>query len=426
MEDLPQHIYRLGAALAIGLLIGLQREYAHVQEEDRDEVELFAGVRTFALFSMLGFLAALAAARTFSVLGFIVVFAGLIALVTISYIFSARGGSMGITTETAVLVTAMIGAICYWGDLRLAAVIGVLTTILLSLKVTTKSFVQQLTREDVYATLKFAFISIIVLPLLPREPLAPEPFDVLVPFNIWLMVVFISGIGFLGYALIKTVGVHRGVGLAGLLGGLASSTAVTVSFSQRSRQAGGLAHPFALAIMLSWSVMIVRVAVEVFAVNRALLASMWVPLAMVILCCLAFSLYLYRAQPSAGEGDAESFTNPFELKPAIVFGLLYAGILLAARAAQLYYGNAGIYLTSVISGLVDVDAITLTMARLSQPGGGLDDVTASRAIILAVVSNTLVKGGIAIVAGSVGLRKIIVPGILLIAASAVAGAFLLL
>lgn len=418
-------IFRLGIAIFAGLLIGLQREYVYGHDKP-ENAELFAGARTFALFAILGFMAAYVTTFLNSPLGFIAVFVVSSVLIVVSYRVSAAQGHLGLTTEAAALITLLIGAICYWGELAIAASTGVLTAILLTLKLSTQSLVQKLTREDLYATLKFAFVSIIILPILPQQSIGEAPFDVLVPFNIWLMVVFISGISFLGYALIKLIGLSKGIGLTGLLGGLASSTAVTMSFSQRSRNMEGFAHPFALAIMLSWTVMIIRVTIEVLTINGPLMRILWLPVLVIVLSCGAYCAYLFFASSASEKGNDASFTNPFELRPALLFGALYAVVLFVSNIAQLYYGSTGIYLSSILSGLVDVDAITLSMARLSKHQGTLEMTTAARAIVLAIVSNTVVKGGIVLVTGSAGLRKKIIPGILLITASALISIFLLM
>jgi uncharacterized membrane protein (DUF4010 family) len=234
------------------------------------------------------------------------------------------------------------------------------------------------------------------------------PFDVLNPYKIWLMVVLISGLGFLGYLLIKIVGPRQGIGLTGLLGGLVSSTAVTLTFSQRSQNSDHLAKPFALAITIGWTVMFARVLVEVGATNLPLLSSVWLPIVAAGVVGLSYGIYLYFA-PRPDEPEEVSFSNPFELRPAITFGLLYGVILLVARAAQYYFGDTGVYVSSIASGLADVDAITLSMAELSNQGA-LDLVTAARAIVLATMSNTVVKGGIVLSSGTRALRRAIAPG----------------
>ncbi|NNE45543.1 MAG: MgtC/SapB family protein [Rhodothermales bacterium] len=418
--------YRFGVAISVGLLVGLQREYAHWSEHQKNEGEsLFAGARTFPLLALFGCTAALLADVMGSPLLLVaaILAAGLV--VTVAYYFEARSGSGGITTEVAALTTVMIGALCYFGDLRLAAALGVAVTVLLALKLQTRALIRQLEPEDVYATLQFAVITIIILPLLPRTGYGPEPLSVLVPYKIWLMVVFISGISFLGYILIKLVGTHRGVGLTGILGGLASSTAVTLSFSQRSRSVNGLNQPFALAILLSWSVMFVRVLVEVAALNRSLLRIVWIPMAAALAVTTVYCIYLYRSKSVAKQEEEDRFTNPFELGPALGFGLLFAVVLLISKAATMYLGDTGIYLSSVVAGFADVDAITLSMAELSRDASVLDEQTAARAIVLAVASNTLVKGAIVLSAGSPGLKKVILPGIIASLVTAIGVVFLL-
>ncbi len=415
--------YRFGTALLIGLLVGLQREYAHLQpgEEERS----FGGTRTFALLALLGCIAAFLADQLDSIAVLIAILAIGGGLIMIAYYATAREGSIGMTTEAAALVTFLTGVICYRGDLAIAAALAVAMTVLLELKLQTRTLVRNITRADVYATLTFAVITLIILPVLPTRSILPEPFDILVPYNIWLMVVFISGISFLGYLLIKVIGARRGVGLTGLVGGLASSTAVTLSFAQRSRTVAGLEKPFALAILLAWSVMFVRIMIEIAVINPALLRIVWIPLTAALIVSAAYCIYLYRLQSTGKIEEEDTFKNPFELGPALTFGLAYAAILLLAHTTTLYLGNAGVYLSSIASGLADVDAITLSLAKLSQSGQSLDLQTAARGIVLAAASNTLVKAGIVLGMGSVLLRKIILPGLLLTLATAVGVVFVL-
>ena len=422
--------YRLGAALAIGLLIGLQREYASNRERDvHQDDDLFAGARTFALLGILGACAGLLSDLLGTPWLLVVLVALVGVLVSLAYVLGARRGDIGITTEIAAVLTVVAGALCYYDAIAVAAALAVAITVLLALKLQTRQLARNISREDVYATLKFAVISLIILPILPREGYGPPPFDVLVPYQIWLMVVFISGLSFLGYILIQVVGARRGVGLTGMLGGLASSTAVTLTFAERSRSATQLAKPFAFAILIAWSVMFARVMVEVAALNQPLLALVWIPMTAAMLVSLAYCVYLYVTQSDEAEHEDGDFSNPFELKTALSFGLLYAVILVAANAAKLYFGDAGVYVSAIASGLADVDAITLTMAELSQPdntgGEALDLQTAARAIVLAAASNTVVKGGIVLSAGAPSLRKAILPGLLLTLATAIGVVFLL-
>jgi uncharacterized membrane protein (DUF4010 family) len=296
--------------------------------------------------------------------------------------------------------------------------------VLLSLKVQTHTFARTLDSEDVFATLKFAVITVIVLPLLPRQGYGPSPFDVLVPYNVWLMVVLISGISFLGYVLIKVVGPRRGVGLTGILGGLASSTAVTLSVAERSRDSQGLDRPFALALMLAWTIMFARVIVEVAIISPSLLVSVWTPILGISAVSLVYCGYLYRMQVTDEQDEPQTVSNPFRLVPAITFGVLYAIILVASNGAQSYFGDTGVYLSSVVAGLADVDAITLSMARLHE-SGDLAPATATRAIVIAAAANTVLKGGIVALTGTRGLRRAVLPGLLLIVGASAAAALLI-
>lgn len=416
--------YRFGSALALGLLIGLQREYASRRKDD-DRRANFAGARTYALIAVLGCSAAFVAELAGSawiVAAILVVFGALLA---VGYAISALRGHLGVTSEIAAVITVLSGALCFWGQLEIAAALAVSVTVLLALKLQTSAFASRLTGEDMRATLTFAVLTLVILPVLPRTSFAPAPFDVIVPYKIWLMVVFISGISFLGYVMIKLVGSRRGVGITGLLGGLASSTAVTLSFAQRSHSALGFAKPFALAILLSWTVMFVRVLVEVAALNLPLLRIVSVPMLAAAAVSLSYCAYLFFAQRDEQEETSDDFTNPFELAPALTFGVIYMVILVAANIARLHFGDTGLYLSSVASGLADVDAITLSMAELSQGDDGLDRTIAARAIVLAAASNTLVKGGIVLTAGSAPLRRVILPGLLLTLGTAIAVVFLL-
>ena len=409
--------YRFGVALFIGVLVGLQREYASdVQEIQESRSEMFAGVRTFTLMALVGCTAAMAAEMLDSPWVFVGIIVPLGGLIAVGYFITAWRSDAGMTTEVAAIVTILAGALCYWDQLALAVALGVVTTALLSLKLELHGFVERLTRDDILATLKFAVITAIVLPVLPNRTYGPPPLDVLNPYNIWLMVVLISGISFLGYVLMKLAKPQQGIRLTGLLGGLASSTATTLSFSQRSQKNQAFGQTFALAIILAWTVMFGRALVEVGTVNRELLEAVWLPMVITAAAGLLYCAYLYYvARPPEEEDDEDvALANPFELGPAIKFGLIFAAVLLISRAAQYYFGTAGIYLSSVISGLADVDAVALSMAELSARPEGPDVATAARAVVLAALANTVTKGGIVLATGTATLRRWLLPGFLLI------------
>ncbi|MFW5941881.1 MAG: MgtC/SapB family protein [Chloroflexota bacterium] len=422
----PDLFYRLGVSLFIGVLIGLQREYIAEQYAGQDgRPEMFAGVRTFALICLTGCIAALLADLGQSPWIFIGIAAPLALLIAVGYYITASRADVGMTTEVAAVATILVGALCYWGDLILAVALGVTITVLLSLKLELQRFVARLTRTDILAALKFAVITAIVLPLLPDQTFGVPPFDVLNPYHIWLFVVLISGISFLGYLLMKFFATEYGITLTGLLGGLASSTATTLSFAQRSHGNVAFSHSFALAVLLAWTVMFGRALVEVGLVNFALFRVIWLPMAITAVSGLAYSAYLFFSAAREEDEEEVALTNPFELGPALTFGLIYVVVLLIARAGQYYFGETGLYISSALAGLAGIDAVALSVSELARQPGGPQLATAGRAVILAALSNTVAKGALVLIAGSRPLARVIAPGFLLMLAVGI-GAILLI
>ncbi|MEX1249037.1 MAG: MgtC/SapB family protein [Anaerolineales bacterium] len=417
MDELDLFI-RFGVALAIGFFIGLQREFSHGGEGRT----IPAGERTFALLALSGALAAMGSDQFRQPIIFVGLLLAVGLLVVVGYVFKARNEHFGMTTEAAILVTVLLGGLCYWNYVGLAVALAVATTLLLSLKLETDKLVEALTRQDINAALQFAVVSAIVLPVLPNQALLPPPFDVLNPFKIWLMVVFISGISFLGYVLIKLMKAESGIMGTGFLGGLVSSTAVTLSLSKRAGTTSHFVRALAVAIVVAWSVMFIRMAFQVGVLNIALLQFAWLPLAISALAGFAFAAFLLLSKRSAGQGNVQ-FNNPFDIREALRFGLLYAVILLISRSAQLYLGDQGVLVSSFLSGLTDVNAITLSLAELSRDGLSLQ--VATQGLVLAAMTNTVFKGLIVFRLGTPGLRRAILPAMLLMLAVGI-GAVLLI
>ena len=412
--------YRFGVALFIGILVGLQREYVgDVREISESRAEMFAGVRTFALMALAGCTAAMLADLLGSPWVFIGIILPLGLLITVGYFVTAWRSDAGMTTEFAAISTILAGALAYQGELVLAVALGVTITILLSLKLEMQRFVAHLTREDILAALKFGVITAIVLPVLPNQTFGPPPFNIFNPYQIWLIVVLISGISFLGYLLMKLVDPQQGISLTGILGGLASSTATTLSFAQRSHKNPAFARSFSLAILAAWTVMFGRALVEIGAVNFALFRVVLVPMAITAAAGLLYGIYLYFSASREEDQESVELSNPFELRPAIQFGLIYAVILFVSRAGQHYFGETGIYVSSLVAGLADVDAIALSIADLSSQPDGPTLTTAARAVVIAALANTFAKGGIVAATGSAALRRAILPGMLLILAAGI-------
>ncbi len=421
--DVERTMGRLGVALALGLLVGLQRQFA----KQGDHEDLFAGARSFALFAVAGGLSALLSERYDSAVPIATGFVVIGAIVAIGYLVGVREGSPGMTTEMAAMVTFLAGAIAGIGELTIAAAVGVTTTALLALKPYTHEFVEHIDRSDVEATVQFAVVVAVVLPVLPREPIGPEPFDAASPFKVGLMVVFILGLSFLGYVLIKVVGPRRGIGLTGVLGGLVSSTAVTLTMSERSRMSTGLLRVLSMAVLLAWIIMYGRVLVEIGVVNPGLLREAALPIGVgggVIALWAVFITVRRGSAADEGHDDDERFSNPFSLGPAIQFGLLYGVVLIGSKALSTYVGDAGVYIGAIASGVADVDAITLSMAELSRGDGDVSNSTAANAIVLAAASNTLVKGALVWSISSAGMRRFVAPAAIGAVASSIALTFL--
>ncbi len=394
-------VARFAAALGLGVLLGLEREHSKTESS-------FAGVRTFGLLALAGGVTAhldTHLGEPWLALG---VFAAAAGLVLVSYLVTARLGHLGITTELSALLAFALGVLCVRGHVTTAAAIAVASGGILALKDWLHRLAARIETSDIQATLEFAIVSVIILPLVPNQRFGPPPFDVINPYEIWLMVVLISGLNFVSYVLVKTVSAERGIGMTGLLGGLVSSTALTLGFSRRSRAEPALARALAQGILAAWTVMFFRVVVLVAAVDSSLATH----LAPVMFAFAAASLvagwWIGRRREPAATAQASPGANPFALGEAIRFGLLFGVITLAARAAQVTLGDAGLYLAGAVAGLTDVDAISLSMAQLAD-----DDAenlrTAAVTVTIAVASNTIFKTALAAFLGAGTLRRILLP-----------------
>ncbi len=400
LPDFLQIAYHGGMVLLIGLLIGLERQRSQGPGEP-----LFAGFRTFPVIALTGFLAALMARAGFPwVLP--VALAGVIAIAVASYHITAQGSHKGATTEFVAILTFIFGSLAALDYLVPAAAFAVATTVLLSLKAPLHQLAVKIQEAELYAILKFGIVSVIVLPLLPDQ--AFGPFNVVNPRVVWWMVVLISAVSMLGYALMRFIGARAGIAVTGFLGGLASSTAVTAGLSQKSREAdSALARYFALGIIIASTIMYFRVLFLVVVVTPGLVKQLALPLAVPRFLGATISFLLWRRK--AGEADAQlEVKNPMDLAQAIKFAVLFPVVLLVARAAHHYFGSAGAYIASGLAGLTDVDAITVSMARLARDNV-MAPSTAGASILLACAANTLVKGGIAYVTGGPALREVITP-----------------
>ncbi|WP_273183548.1 MgtC/SapB family protein [Hyphomonas adhaerens] len=397
----PQSIMTLAAnlfaALAIGLIVGLERGWKERGDPTGSRV---AGFRTFGLIGLVGGLAASLDPGN----GF-VISAGVIGLALLlrqgfeAHIDETRNVSA--TTMIAALITFSLGAVSVKLSPLLAGGGAVVTAFILWLREPMHGLLNRIDANEMSAFLRLLLISIVVLPAMPDVGLGP--YQVINPRHIWWMVVLISGLGFIGYVSVKALGERAGVGLLALAGGLASSTAATLSLSQLSK-AGGRASAYAGGVAMAWSVMVMRTVLIVAAIRPALLPMLWLPMAAMLTATLMVAGALLWRQPSKTEAKL-ALPNPLDLKSAIVFAAVLTLALVLSRVAQAAWGESGVFGVATIAGAVDADAVTLSMGRLS--AGELSDQVAARAIVIGVVVNTLFKVALALGVGTQRFRNMV-------------------
>jgi uncharacterized membrane protein (DUF4010 family) len=388
---------QLGLALLLGLLVGLQRE--------RTESSL-AGIRTFPMITLLGTLCAQLGLRY----GEWIMAVGLAAMAAqfvLGNLVRIKSGDLdpGLTTEMAGLVMYCVGGYLVIGSFAVAVVCGGAVAVLLQWKKPLHEFATHLGEDDVKAIMQFVLITLVVLPVLPDR--AYGPFAVLNPFKLWLMVVLIVGLSLVGYVFYKLLGDRVGTVFGGLLGGLISSTVTTVSFARRSRQVPGAAALSAAVIMIASATVYVRLLVLVGTVAPGHFAQLAPPLtAMLGVCVVVAGVAFWRVRAEPIQQPPHE--NPAELKPALVFAVLFAAVLWAVAAARHYFGAEGLYVVAVLSGLPDMDAITISTAQLvenQQVAAG----TGWRLILTASLANLALKTGVvAVLGGGALLRRVAV------------------
>jgi uncharacterized membrane protein (DUF4010 family) len=378
----------LSLALGLGLLIGLQRERVGAE---------FGGIRTFPLIALLGTLCGWLA----GIWGGFVLAAGFLGVAGVALVANLRTLSSehptgGQTTEVAALLTFATGALLTTDYRAAGIVVGGLTAVLLHLKTPMHAFAGRLNERDVDAIMRFAIVSLIVLPLLPDAEFGP--YRVLNPREIWLIVVLIVGIGLAGYVSYRLFGARGGSVLSGILGGLVSSTATTVAYARRVRESAEATPLAALVIVIASAVAGGRVLVEAAVVAPGVLPEIVPPLAAFFALMVLVSALMLRWARHRDSTMPEQ-SNPAEFHSALVFGAIYALITLATAAAKDYLGNRALFALAFVSGFVDVDAITLSTARLAA-SKRLDTSTAWRVILIAALTNLLFKAAVAWALGS--------------------------
>jgi uncharacterized membrane protein (DUF4010 family) len=402
-------IINFAVALFIGALVGIERERKKAKE---DPSVAFGGIRTFILISLTGALSAWLSIQLKTVWIFIA--AGLIVstLILVAYILEnrpAKPGALGLTSETAGIIVFLLGGTTLFGYKEIAVALGITTAGVLAYKQPLHSFVGKIYEDDIYAGLTLLFATFIVLPVLPNKTV--DPWQAINPYKMWLLVIMISGLSLVGYVATRSLGAKIGTSLTGLFGGLVSSTAVTLAFSKQSREAkenSKLMNILAAGLLIAWTVMFIRILIEVVVVNIKLLPSLVVPMiTMAVLAGVCAFLYYRGSSEKSGKQETQNvpLKNPFSLISALKFAILFGIVLLVVKYVQQNFPSQGFYVVAALAGLTDVDAITLSMADYAKNGG--DAKTAVTSITIAAVANTLVKCGFVFFFGQGKIRTLI-------------------
>jgi uncharacterized membrane protein (DUF4010 family) len=410
-------LVELAYAVGVGALVGLERSLGVLLDDPEpsenatdpppapaSKLDLGEqlGARTFVVLSLLGYVGALLGDVS---LALAVAAWALGGALVIAMYFRAQAG-LGVTTEGAAIATAGLGALCHHRP-AMAGVLALVLTVVLSSKRFTHATIRKMRRIELTDTLKFLAIVLIVLPLLPDRAL--DPYRVLNPYKIGVLVVLISGISFAGYFLTRILGARRGLGLTGLVGGLTSSTAVTAAMAAQARERPEFASACVFATVIANATMFGRVLFVVTLLDRPLaLRLAWSIGAMAVTALIAIAVLYWRSRGQTAEREPQELPlkNPFSLGPALKFAAFFVGILWLLRLSQAYLGDQGLFAAAALSGLADVDAITLSLSEKVRDAL-VERRVAAIAITIAVVSNSLTKTGLAFYSGGAAYGRLV-------------------
>ncbi|MHB1085359.1 MAG: MgtC/SapB family protein [Thiobacillus sp.] len=399
LDSLPRYV----VALAIGLLMGLERERNPAAK---------AGLRTFALTALLGVLTAhlsMAMGETWlTAAGMLLIGSMIIA----AYLRGSQpDGDPGTTTVAALILCYGLGVLVWHNEIQLAVTLGIAATMLLYFKPELRGMSQHLSRRDLLSVLQFSVLALIILPIVPNRNYGP--FGALNPYQIWWMVVLISGVGLAGYAALRLVGQQRGAVVLGLLGGLVSSTATTLTFSRHARANESMMPVAVTVIVLANLVVLVRLGVLAAVLAPGVLTQL-TPMLLggLVAGSLGAAYGVHRLRPQ-GELPALAMSNPTELRTALGFGLMYAVVLLAAAWLSNWLGARGLYAVALISGLTDVDAITLSSLRLHNLGRLTVPVVVN-VVTLAILANLVFKSVLTVTVGGWKMARHAIAGMAMV------------
>jgi uncharacterized membrane protein (DUF4010 family) len=396
----PLFIQNSILSLVLGFLIGLQREMHTIYS---NKIQDFGGARTFSMISLFGYLSAWM--NTFSpyfllissvVMGILLIAAYIVNSVSIS--------EKGATTEFAALVSFVIGSMINFSAPIFSVFITIIVLFVLNIKDSVREYEQTITKKDLSAAILFMIMTFVILPILPDR--AIDPMGLVNLYRIWFMVVLVAGISFFGYIAIRVLGSTNGIGIAGLFGGLVSSTAVAMSMARRVHENGLLTKNLALGIALASSMMLIRAGLEMWVINPEITRLFIIPIVVGSLCGYGYIATLYFTSKRESIPQNIEFKNPFDLKEALVMGVVFGATLALISLSNRYVGDMGVYAVALVSGIADVDAIVLSLSSLAK--NGLNPTTAHYAILIAIVSNTLAKSALVLFFGKIALFRFVV------------------
>lgn len=370
---------RLALALALGFLVGLERESTKIEQGS----VIFGGVRTYPIISLLGFGCAwlqrsgvgLMLPVGLSVMG---------VLAAIAYTTKTKAGHHGFTSEASALLTFVVGAVALLADVWIAMALAVVNTVLLSEKAELETYLDSFNKVEFLAVVKFILVTVIILPVLPNQDYTPFGLN---PTRIWQIVILVSSIGFVGYFLSKRFGNKVSLWLSGILGGIVSSTATTVALGRIARKSPEHSGMALQASILASSMMYVRILVLILVINPVFLPAMWWRLTLLFLVGVVLS---FRIRPSGESEEKATFPNlhnPFEIRPSIVFALMFVLLMIVTKLIEQRLGSTGLLVLSAVVGFTDITPYILSLLHPS--------AQMARSVILALtiamMSNTTAK-----------------------------------
>jgi len=403
MNLLTPFLLSLLVAMGIGLIVGMEREFENVSGKEH-----FAGLRAFSLMSVLGCVVAFLAVQ-YNANILLVTLPSILFFVSVFHYSKIQKENFGVITELSLVLVFFLGVLAGLHYIKEALAVAVITSALLALKNKLRETIRQITQDELFAFIKFIILSLLLLPFLPDKNYGPA--EIINPRNIGYVIVIVSSLSFAGYFIIKFFGAAKGIFFVAFFGGTFSSTAVTWVFSSRSKENEALSVHYAAGIIIACAVMLARVLVVAALFNIAVFQWLLIPCSLMILSS-AFVVYQLKrkAMSLPVASDPIQLGNPLDMGNALLFGVQYILIILFVYYANLYLGTKGLYITGLLSGLADVDAINISVSKLSLTT--INPSTASVVVLLAILSNTAFKMVICYTKGSEKIRKKVLIGLL--------------